>query len=97
MSLRAQKSNPGVELDWSAASNLNGVKMLVSSFRKGKYECLTRLYLSGCGLSKLPDGFETIPLETLSLEGNKFREFPSILAKMISLKCLYLRKVSSTT
>ena len=84
----------GVELDWSNNSNHNGVKMLITSFRTGKYQHLTRLYLSGCNLSKLPDGFEILPLETLSLESNKFREVPSVLVKMISLKCLYLRKVS---
>ena len=56
------------------------------------YQNLTRLYLSGCQLSKLPDGLEKIQLETLSLESNKFREVPSILCKMVSLKCLYLRQ-----
>ena len=94
---QARKSNAGTELDWSNSSNLSGVKTLVSDFGRGKFSMLTRLYLSGCGLSRLPDDFEILPLETLSLESNKFKEFPGSLTKMKTLKCLYLRYIQNVT
>ena len=87
----ARKSTTGIELDWSNNSSFSGVKTLVHDFGEGKFSTLTRLYLSGCGLSRLPDNFENLPLETLSLESNKFKEFPGSLTKMKTLKCLYLR------
>ena len=105
-SFKRRQSTDDHELDWTNKTNYAGVKvsfsfltlirvflqsLLVKYVKGTAYQNLTRLYLAGCQLNKLPEGLERIPLETISLEGNKFRDFPLVLCKMVTLKCLYLR------